>query len=71
MGGCERGCRNFFLKLNAGCMVTKLKALIQAELCAVALCGGYQTQFRLYYEKGGSCWCGGSCGGGKATKGGN
>jgi hypothetical protein len=27
MGGCERGCRNFFLKLNAGCMVTKLKAL--------------------------------------------
>ena len=22
MGGCERGCRNFFLKLNAGCMVT-------------------------------------------------
>ena len=27
MGGCERGCRNFFLKLNAGCMVTKLKVL--------------------------------------------
>ena len=27
MFGCERGCRNFFLKLNAGCIVTKLKAL--------------------------------------------
>ena len=27
MGGCERGYRNFFLKLNAGCMVTKLKVL--------------------------------------------
>jgi hypothetical protein len=27
MGGCERGCRNVFLKLSAGCMVTKLKVL--------------------------------------------
>ena len=27
MGGCERGCRHFFLKLNARCIVTKLKVL--------------------------------------------